>query len=88
MLEQIKNDLRISHDKLDGDIQENVKACLLDLKRVGVPNVKTKDNNSLILKAVKLYCRWQYNFENQADRYMRHYEKLRNALSLSEVEDV
>lgn len=80
-LEKIKKDLRISHSKLDEDIQDNIEACKLDLKRVGI-DVNKYD--VLLEKAIKLFLRWQYNFENQADRYRNAYESLRNALSLCE----
>lgn len=80
-LEKIKKDLRISHSKLDEDIQDNIEACKLDLKRVGIDVTKS---DVLLEKAIKLYLRWQYNFENQADRYRNAYESLRNALSLCE----
>lgn len=81
MLEKVKLDLRISHSKLNADIQDNIDACLKDLDRVGIAD---NDTDPLVIKAVKLYCRWHYNFENQADRYMKAYKMLRNAISLSE----
>lgn len=81
ILEKIKKDLRISHSKLDEDIQDNIEACKLDLKRVGID---VNNSDVLLEKAIKLYIRWQYNFENQADRYRNAYESLRNALSLCE----
>ena len=34
MIEQIKLSMRISHDKLDNDIDANINACLCDLSRV------------------------------------------------------
>ena len=80
-LDKVKKDLRISHSKLDEDIQDNIEACKLDLKRVGIDVTKS---DVLLEKAIKLYLRWQYNFENQADRYRNAYESLRNALSLCE----
>lgn len=80
-LEKIKKDLRISHSKLDEDIQDNIDACKLDLKRVGIDVTKS---DVLLEKSIKLFLRWQYNFENQADRYRNAYESLRNALSLCE----
>ena len=80
-LEKIKKDLRISHSKLDEDIQDNIEACRLDLKRVGIDVTKS---DVLLEKSIKLFLRWQYNFENQADRYRNAYESLRNALSLCE----
>lgn len=82
MLNKIKIDLRISHSLLDVDIQDNIDSCIDDLKRVGI-NLKDKEKRPLIIKAVKLYCRWQYNFENQAERYKNTYENLRNSLSLN-----
>ncbi len=80
MLGKIKLDLRIAHGAMDSDVQDNIDACLSDLARVGVVLIENAD--PLIVKAVKLYCRWQYNFENQADRYMKAYMSLRDALSL------
>lgn len=80
-LDKVKKDLRISHSKLDEDIKDNIEACRLDLKRVGIDITKS---DVLLEKAIKLYLRWQYNFENQADRYRNAYESLRNALSLCE----
>lgn len=90
MVEKVKRDLRWSHSKLDDDISDNIEACKLDMKRVGIDPLKS---DLLMEKAIKLYCRWQYNFENQADRYMNAYKSLRNAMSLSgdyklEVTDV
>lgn len=79
LVEKVKRDLRISHSKLDEDIQDNIEACKLDMERVGINPLKS---DLLMEKAIKLYCRWQYNFENQADRYMNAYQSLRNALSL------
>lgn len=80
MLEKIKLDLRITHNKMDSDIQDNIEACKLDLKRVGVKDIDETDQ--LIIKAVKLYCRYQYNFENEGDRYNKAYAALRDAISL------
>ena len=90
MIEKVRRDLRWSHLKLDEDISDNIEACKLDMKRVGIDPLKS---DFLMEKAIKLYCRWQYNFENQADRYMNAYKSLRNAMSLSggyklEVTDV
>lgn len=80
MLEVIKTALRIKHNELNEDIQRNVDACYFDLKRVGVNEVL---QDPLIVKSVELYCKWQYNYENNAERYRIAYENLRDALSLS-----
>lgn len=80
MLEKIKKSLRIMHDGLDSDIQEHIDACKLDLQRVGIK--KIKDDDFLIIQAVKLYVKWHLNYENESDRYMRAYEMLRNSLAM------
>lgn len=80
LLESVKTDLRISHSKLDGDILENVNAARLDMKRLGVD---ADLDNDLVKKAIKLYVRWQYNFENQADRYMNAYQDMILVMSMA-----
>lgn len=83
MKEKIKKNLRITHSKLDEDVEDCISACFSDLKRVGLKNVEDKKTDPLILQCLKLYSRWQFNFENQAERYRLSYENLRNALSLN-----
>ncbi len=80
MLNEVKLSLRITHSKLDKDIQCNIEACILDLKRVGVVNIDRA--NPLIIKAVELYCKWLYDFNNKGERYEKAYINLANALSL------
>lgn len=53
-LSKVKRALRISHNKLDEDIQDDITACLADLKTCGIAEPKEED--PLILKAIKLYC--------------------------------
>ncbi len=79
LLQKVKIDLRFSHNKLDDDLQDNINSCIEDLKRVGIFAPKT---NPLIVQAVKLYCRWRYDFNKQGDRYYNAYEKMRESLSL------
>lgn len=80
MLDLIKLGLRITHSKLDRDILTNIDTCILDLKRVGVVNIDYF--NPLIIKAVELYCKWQYDFNSKGERYEKAYVNLANALSL------
>lgn len=80
LVTQIKDNLRISHNKLDDEILSTIKACQDDLERVGI---SVDESDDLTVQAIKLYCRWAYNFENQADRYLRAYEGLRDAMSMN-----
>lgn len=79
MLENVKDNLRIRHSALDLEITQTIDAAKADLERVGVV---IDLHDPLCAQAIKLYCRWAYNFENQADRYLSAYENLRNVMSL------
>lgn len=79
LLEEVKTDLRISFDDLDEDIESNIAAALLDL---GIAGVATAELDALSKRAVKLFCRWQYNFDGRADKYAEAYHQLKITLSL------
>lgn len=82
MLEKIKLKMRISHDGINEDIQQNIDACLLDLERVGVNSSK---DTELRTKAVELYCKWQFDYAGKGELFEKNYEKLRDAMSLCEL---
>lgn len=80
MVAKLRAALRITHSNFDGDIQGNIDACLLDLKRVGIPNPNQDD--ALIYKAVELYCKWQYDFGGKGDKFEQAYKSLSMGLAL------
>ena len=82
-LNKIKLGLRISHTKLDDDIQADIDACLADLRVVGVTYADESD--PLILNAIKLWCRALYTDDTtKAAEYMRRYEALKSCLMMAE----
>ena len=81
MLEKIKMSLRINHTALDDELIDMIAAAKRDLARVGLINIA--DTDTLIIQAVKLYCKWHLNFEGEAERYMNAYTALAQSLSLS-----
>lgn len=81
MVEKIRKSLRITHGNFDLEIQSDIDACFLDLKRAGIPNPNQED--ALIYKAVEMYCKWQYDFGGKGDRYEQSYKSLRVGLALS-----
>ena len=80
ILTKVKADLRIDFSDLDEDIADNIKAAVADLGVAGVPD--DLENNMLILRAVKLFCRWQYGFDGKPERYEKAYNGLKIALAL------
>lgn len=84
MLNKIKLSMRIYHEMLDSDIQLNIDACMLELRRVGVNKAVAiaTSGDALINKAAELYCKWQYDFNGKGDQYKQAFENLRDAISL------
>ena len=80
MVEKIRKSLRITHGNFDLEIQIDIDACLLDLKRAGIPNPDKDD--ALIYKAVEMYCKWQYDFGGKGDKFEQAYTNLRMGLAL------
>ena len=81
MLAAVKENLRMSGATLDDDLQDDIDAALMDLERVGID---TSDQyQPLILKAVKLYCRWQQDYMGKGEQYYKAYTGLMQALSLA-----
>lgn len=84
MLEKIKLALRVDSDDLDQEIQDVIDSCKADLKLSGVVESKIVDTDSLIIRAVKTFCKAEFTSDNtEAKRYINSYEMLKNHLCLS-----
>lgn len=83
ILTKIKLSLRISHSKLDEDIQSDIDACLADLRLCGV--IHAPENDTLVLNATKLWCRSLYTDDTtKAEVYRARYESLKACLMVAE----
>lgn len=81
-LSRVKTAMRITHDKLNADIQSNIDAALDEMSRVGIDvSDTTKD---LIYKGTELYCKQQYDYLGKGEQYRANFEGLCVALSMSE----
>ena len=84
VLEKVKLVLRIDDTVLDEDIQDTINAAMADLKLCGVLESKIVETDTLILRAVKTFCKAEYSSDDkEAARYRESYEMLRNHLSMS-----
>lgn len=80
---KIKDGLRISHARLDDDIQADIEACLADLAIVGV--VHADETDPLIFNAIKLWCRSLYTDDPvKAAEYLKRYEAMKACLMMAE----
>ena len=83
MIEQVKLFLRINHDKLDDEIQDEIAAGLQDLKIHGITHAP--DGDPLIANAVKLWCKSLHTDDPaKAAEFLRRYKELRDCLKMAE----
>ena len=82
-LTKIKTALRISHNKLDEDIEADVDACLADLRVCGI--IHADETDPLVFNAIKLWCRSLYTDDTaKAAEYLKRYNALKACLSMAE----
>ncbi len=79
--EAMREMVRISHDKLDMELEALKEAYLTDLSMSGVNTIPAGD--MLSWAALRLYLRWQMNYNSEAERYRQAYEATKIAMSLA-----
>jgi hypothetical protein len=83
ILEKVRLALRYVDSTLDTEITDVIAAAKLDLKRVGVDvPLSDTDIDEQMLIAIILYARWQFDFENDGNRYKAMYFDKRADLAL------
>lgn len=89
MLDKVKLALRLSGTALDGEVSDLINAALADLRLVGI-NIPAEAGSSsktlgdpLLDRAVVLYAKAEFGFNDDAERYRNAYDYLKCALSLT-----
>lgn len=83
MLEDVKNSLRLSGDDLDIEIQDLINSAKADLILSGVNSVKVIDTDPLIKRAVILYCKAHFGYDDTSEKFEQSYISLKHHLTLS-----
>ena len=81
-IDKLRDMVRISTNAIDDELITLSEAFLLDLSRAGVEAIPDEDT-ALVEACLRMYLRWQENYNGEADRYMQCYESLRNGLALA-----
>lgn len=78
MLETIKTALRISHTKLDNEINNTIAVARAELVRLGINADKVNDlisEDKLINEAIKTYCLFSFsNNEKMVEGYFNSWQ--------------
>ena len=85
MLQDIKDALRVNGDELDMEILDLIEAAKADLILSGVNKDKVKDNDPLTKRAVTVYCKAHFGYDDPkiAERFEQSYTSLKHHLTLS-----
>jgi uncharacterized phage protein (predicted DNA packaging) len=83
MIQDIKDALRVSGDDLDTEIQDLIDAAKADLILSGVRKDKVVDTDPLIKRAIIVYCKAHFGYDDMGERFAQSYESLKCHLALS-----
>ena len=85
MLDKVKLALRLSGTALDGEVSDLINAAIADLRLVGI-NIPAEAGSSsktlgdpLLDRAVVLYAKAEFGFNDDAERYRNAYDYLKCA---------
>ncbi len=85
LIETIRGNLRITSTTYDtAEINPLIEACKLDLKLAGVSTTKLTDTpDALVTRAIILYCKANFGYEENAERFQKAYDALKISLALA-----
>ena len=81
LIDDIKQILRITSSAYNTEITDLIATTKADLDLVGL--LKIVETDSLIKRAITLYCKANFGYNKDSEKYQISYESLRNHLSLS-----
>lgn len=84
LTEKMRAALRISSTsaKITEEIEDCIAACKADLKNDGVKRIDEAD--ALIIRAITLYCKAEFGYQNNAEKFRKSYDTLKMRLSMSQ----
>lgn len=84
LIDDIKNALRESGNDLNTEIQDLIDSATADLILSGIHKDKAVDTDALIKRAITIYCKAHFGYDEQADRFQQSYNMLKSHLALSQ----
>lgn len=81
LTDKVRSDLHIRSNSNDLLISETIDTAKMRIRMMGVQLVSDADPTTV--QCIKLYCRFYFNFQGEADRYFRAFEYMANAMAES-----
>ncbi len=81
LIDIVKKSLRINTNAFDDELTNIIDSCKIDLELAGVNNIVETD--PLIQRAVILYAKYNFGYNDNSEKIQAAYDMLKNALALS-----
>lgn len=81
LTDSVKSDLHITSDSKDASIEEAIETAKARMQIIGVETINDADPSTA--QCIKLYCRFYFNFQGEAQRYHDAFEYMADAMALS-----
>lgn len=82
-LARVKLALRIAGDDFDSEIQDLIKASMLDLGIAGVNGMNAVEDNPLVNRAIITYCKMNFGQPDDYDRLKLSYDEQKSQMSMA-----
>ena len=80
LTERLRKRVRVMSDSSDEEIADLVTTCKKELEMAGVYG---DESDPTYYQALVLYCKGNYGYDDDTERFQLAYAKLRDAMSLS-----
>lgn len=81
MVEKLKKAVRVKSDIASEEIEDLAEACVRDLEIAGVHCYSEDDQ--LYMQALKLYCKSNYGYDKDSEKFRAAYTALKDSMALS-----
>lgn len=79
-VESLMTALRVKSDSAKPEIEDLIEACVADLR---ISGVIVREGDPLCKQAIKLYCKANYGYDKDTERFKASYEALKDSMALS-----
>lgn len=83
LLDKVRNYLRENEGYSDEEIQDLIDAAKADLQLSDVHPTKIIETDPLIKRAITLYCKAHFGYDDQSEKFQKSYDSLKTHLTLS-----
>jgi hypothetical protein len=80
LTEKLRKRVRVMSDSSDEEIMDLVESCKIELEMAGVYG---DESDPTYYQAVVLYCKGNFGYDDDTERFQLAFAKLRDAMSLS-----